>query len=81
MLADPADHAHFPADYLNDKDDGLRAAAAEGWARLRIPRISRLWTKPSRPSTIRMPASPMAFALVSLGESPDERITARCSIW
>ena len=36
MLADPADHGIFLR-YLNDRDDGLRAAAAEGLARLKNP--------------------------------------------
>jgi HEAT repeat protein len=66
MIADPADHAVFLR-YLPDKDDALRAAAAEGLARLNNPAdrtaVDRAFTE-ERKMNPRLSA---AFAMVSLG--------------
>src|SRR5262249_18102893 len=43
MIADPADHAVFVQN-LSDKDDGLRAASAEGLGRLKNPQDLALIT-------------------------------------
>jgi HEAT repeat protein len=66
MLNDPADHGVFLR-YLNDKDDGLRAAGAEGLARLKDPADQPVLEKAfeaERNSNARLS---MAFAVVSLG--------------
>ena len=66
MLSDPADHGVFLR-YLNDKDDGLRAAGAEGLARLKDPADQPVVEKAfeaERNSNARLS---MAFAVVSLG--------------
>jgi len=66
MLGVPADHAIFLG-YLSDKDDSLRAAAAEGLARIRNP-IDRPTLDGYFKSEHRMgPRLADAFALVSLG--------------
>jgi HEAT repeat protein len=53
--------------YLNDKDDKLRAAAAEGYARLRNPKdlsmLDQAWQSETKPQ----PRLSLAFALVMLG--------------
>lgn len=55
--------------YLNDKDEGLRAAAAEGLARLKIPAdlppIEKVYTAEGKMS----PRLSQAFALVALGRT------------
>ena len=66
MLADPADRGLFLR-YLNDRDDGLRAAAAEGLARLKNPGDGVVLNKVfegERSSNARLSE---AFAIVSLG--------------
>ncbi len=66
MLADPADRGVFLR-YLSDKDDGLRAAAAEGLARLKtpadLPTVEKAFES-ERNTNARLS---MAFAVVSLG--------------
>jgi HEAT repeat protein len=53
--------------YLKDKDDRLRAAAAEGFARLKsakdLPRLEQAWQDEPKPQ----PRLSLAFALVMLG--------------
>jgi HEAT repeat protein len=53
--------------YLKDKDDRLRAAAAEGYARLRnakdLPMLDQAWQDEPKPQ----PRLSLAFALVMLG--------------
>lgn len=53
--------------YLNDKDDRLRAAAAEGFARLKNPNdlsmLDKAWQDEAKPQ----PRLSLAFALVMLG--------------
>ncbi len=69
MLADPAN----PADrgiflrYLNDRDDGLRAAAAEGLARLKNPADRIVLDKTFESERSANARISMAFAIVSLG--------------
>ena len=68
MLADPSARPVYQQ-YLNDKDEDLRAAAAEGFARLRNPADSTLieqaWKDEGKPS----PRVSLAFALVMLGRT------------
>jgi HEAT repeat protein len=56
------------ARYLNDKDEGMRAAAAEGYARLHnladLPAISTVYKEEEK----RAPRYAQAFALVMLGQ-------------
>jgi len=66
MLADPPDHAEFLRD-LNDKDESMRAAAAEGLGRLKMPGDRGVADKAfvdERKMSARLAD---AFALVSLG--------------
>ena len=66
MIADPADRGVFLR-YLNDSDDALRAAAAEGLARLKNPADQPVLEKVfdgERSGNARLS---MAFAVVSLG--------------
>jgi HEAT repeat protein len=57
------------AQYLNDKDDRMRAAAAEGYARLRnpadLPMLEKAWQDEGRTS----PRLSLAFAQVILGQT------------
>jgi HEAT repeat protein len=57
------------AQYLNDKDDKMRAAAAEGYARLRnpadLPMLDKAWQAESKTP----PRLALAFALVMLGKT------------
>ena len=57
------------ARYLNDKDDRLRAAAAEGYARLRnpadLPMLEKAWQDETKPQ----PRLSLAFAEVMLGKT------------
>jgi HEAT repeat protein len=66
MLADPADHGIFLR-YLTDRDDGLRAAGAEGLARLKNtadrPALDKAF-EAERSANARVS---IAFAIVSLG--------------
>jgi HEAT repeat protein len=66
MLADPADHAIFPR-YLNDRDDGLRAAGAEGLARLKNPADRPALEKAFEAERSANARLSMAFAIVALG--------------
>jgi HEAT repeat protein len=68
MLPDPSSHSLY-LQYLGDRDDGLRAAAAEGLARLKnpadLPAIQKAYQEENKVS----PRLSMAFALVSLGQA------------
>ena len=66
MIADPADHPIFMR-YLPDKDDGLRAAAAEGLARLANPADRTAVDKAFGDEHKMSPRLSDAFAMVSLG--------------
>ncbi len=62
-----ADSRQLFAQYLNDKDEGLRGAAAEGYARQRdpndLPVLRKAWEGENKTS----PRVSLAFALVTLG--------------
>jgi len=66
MIADPADRGIFLR-YLNDRDDGLRAAGAEGLARLRNPADRPALEKAFEAERSASARLSMAFAVVSLG--------------
>ena len=57
------------AQYLNDKDDKMRAAAAEGFARLRNPADLRTVQKAFQDETKTNPRLSLAFALVMQGKT------------
>jgi len=57
------------AQYLNDKDDKMRAAAAEGYARLRNPSDLAMLDKAFAAETKTQPRLSLAFALVMLGRT------------
>lgn len=68
MLPDPSSRDIY-ARYLGDKDEKLRAAAAEGYARLKtpadLPRLEQAYQDESKTS----PRLSMAFAQVMLGKT------------
>ena len=66
MLADPADHGVFLR-YLNDRDDGLRAAGAEGLARMKDPGDRMILDKAFEAERTANARLSIAFAIVSLG--------------
>lgn len=66
MLNDPADHGIYLR-YLSDKDDGLRASAAEGLARLKNPADQPALEKAFESERNTNARLSLAFALVSLG--------------
>ena len=68
MLADAGDHEAFLRD-LNDKDDAIRAAAAEGVARVKNPADHGVVEKAFNDEKKMNPRLADAFALVSLGST------------
>lgn len=66
MISDPADRGVFLR-YLNDRDDGLRAAAAEGLARLKNPGDRMVLDKVFEGERSANARLSEAFAVVSLG--------------
>ncbi len=72
MMADPADRGVF-LQYLPDKDDGLRAAAAEGLGRLRNPEDRAALDKAFSGERGMNPRLSAAFALVSLNQLDTSR--------
>jgi HEAT repeat protein len=68
MLPEPSSRTLYEAD-LHDKDDRMRAAAAEGFARLRdrkdLPMLEKAWTDETKIA----PRLSIAFALVMLGKT------------
>jgi HEAT repeat protein len=66
MLSDPVDHGAFAGD-LNDKDEAIRSAAAEGLARLKNPTDRTLVDKAFTDEHKMGPRLSDAFAMVSLG--------------
>jgi len=66
MIGDAGDHAAFLRD-LNDKDDAIRAAAAEGLARVKNPADRPVVEKAFGEEKKMNPRLSDAFALVSLG--------------
>lgn len=67
MLAQPKSHALF-ASSLADKDEGVRAAAAEGIARLKNPAALPMVEKLFENERKMAPRLGQAFAIVSLGK-------------
>src|SRR5262249_9289424 len=74
MMPDDRSRPQF-AQYLKDKDDRMRAAAAEGYARLRqsgdLPTIEQAWKDESKGQA----RVSLAFALVSLGRTETGEFT------
>jgi HEAT repeat protein len=66
MLPDPANRELFSR-YLRDKDDRMRGAAAEGFARLKAPSDLPTVEAAYKEETKTSPRLSLAFALVSLG--------------
>ncbi len=68
MLPEPSSRTLY-AQYLHDKDDRLRAAAAEGYARLRnpadLPMLQQAWQTEGKTA----PRLSLAFAQVMLGKT------------
>jgi HEAT repeat protein len=68
MLPDPSNRAIY-AQYLTDKDEKMRAAAAEGFARLGnpadLPTVKKAWDDETKTS----PRLSLAFAQVALGRT------------
>jgi HEAT repeat protein len=68
MLPDPGNRAIY-AQYLSDKDEKMRAAAAEGFARLGnsvdLPTVKKAWDEETKTS----PRLSLAFAQVALGRT------------
>jgi HEAT repeat protein len=74
MMADPADRTLF-LQYLPDKDDGLRAAAAEGLGRLKNPQDRGALDKAFNGEHSMNPRLSAAFALVSLNQLDTSRFS------
>ncbi len=68
MLPDEASRPLY-SQYLNDKDEGLRAAAAEGFARLKDSSNLSLMETTFNSETKMNPRLSLAFACVSLGKN------------
>lgn len=68
MLPDPSNHAIF-IQYLSDRDEGLRAAAAEGLARLKDPADLSVIQSAFNSERKMSPRLSMAFAAVALGQN------------
>jgi HEAT repeat protein len=68
MLADEKSRPVFTR-YLRDKDEGLRAAAAEGFARLKNPADLPMLEKAFQDEGKTSPRLSLAFALVMLGKA------------
>jgi HEAT repeat protein len=68
MIPDEASRPDYLR-YLSDKDDGMRAAAAEGLARLKNPSDLPLVEKAFNEERKTAPRLSQAFALVMLGKS------------
>ena len=72
LIGDPADRGIF-LQYLPDKDDGLRAAAAEGLGRVRNPEDRAALDKVFNGERGMNPRLSAAFALVSLNQLDTSR--------
>ena len=68
MMPDPSSREIY-ARYLSDKDENMRAAAAEGYARLRNPADLPLLEKAYQDEAKISPRLSMAFAMVMLGKT------------
>ena len=67
MMPDSANRELY-AVYLNDKDDGLRAAAAEGFGRLRLPENAPMLENAFNEERKMNPRLSLAFALAMTGK-------------
>jgi HEAT repeat protein len=67
MMPDPANRELYSA-YIRDNDDGLRAAAAEGFARLRRPEDAPMLEKEFNDERKMNPRLSLAFGLVMTGK-------------
>ncbi len=67
MMPDPANRELFAA-YFRDKDEGLRAATAEGLARMRRPEDAPMLEKAFNEERKMNPRLSLAFALVMTGK-------------
>ncbi len=67
MMPDPANRELFAA-YFRDKDEGMRAAAAEGLARMRRPEDAPMLEKAFNEERKMNPRLSLAFALVMTGK-------------
>ena len=74
MLADPRSRDVF-ARYLRDRDDKLRAAAAEGYARMGVPADLAVVEKAWHEETKTQPRLSLAFAMVMLGRNQREELS------
>jgi HEAT repeats len=68
MLPDPQSRGIYQQ-YLNDKDDKMRAGAAEGFARLRNPADSAMIEQAWKDEGKTAPRISLAFAMVMLGRT------------
>jgi HEAT repeat protein len=68
MMPDPQDREIFTT-FLKDKDDAMRATAAEGFGRLRNPADVPMLQKAYEEETKRAPQISLAFALVMDGKT------------
>jgi HEAT repeat protein len=75
MLADEKSRPVFTR-YLHDKDDGLRAAAAEGFARLKNPADMPMLEKAFQDEGKTAPRLGLAFAQVMLGKTEVSEFSA-----
>jgi HEAT repeat protein len=75
MLGDSPDHDTFIR-MLSDKDDGLRAAAAEGLARLKNPADRQIVEKDFADERKMGPRLSLAFAVASLGNLDTSQFSA-----
>ncbi len=74
MIAAPASRPTF-LQYLNDRDDGLRAGAAEGIGRLGSRDDVTMMREKFDAETKRSPRLSQAFALVKLGDNSTEALS------
>lgn len=75
MLADPSDHETFVRD-LGDADDAMRAAGAEGLARLKMPADLPMLVKAFNAEHKLNPRLSEAFAVVMLGNVDTSEFSA-----
>jgi HEAT repeat protein len=68
MLPDPQNRLLFEQ-FLNDRDEGMRAAAAEGFARLKNPADLPMILQKFNSESKMNPRLSLAFAAVSLGQN------------
>ena len=74
MIPDDKSRPMF-SQYLKDKDDRMRAAAAEGFARLRNPADLQMVEQAWKDETKGQPRISLAFAMVALGRTENGEFT------